>query len=126
MIEDVIVGVLGKVKNSIIEHMQLTETIFAAEFDFEKLISNARPMPTYKPYNPFAAIQLDLTIPLNKTYARIVQIAKESAPHLTQITLKDTYKDNITLHMVFSAINRNYTEKEALVELEGIKRKLAM
>ena len=81
-------------------------------------------MPIYKPYNPYAAIQLDLTTPLNQSYAKIVQIAKESAPHLTQITLKDTYKDNVTLHLIFSSPNRNYTEKEALIELEKIKNNI--
>jgi len=124
LIENVVVGVLGKVKNSIMEHMQLTDSVFAAEFDFEKLIEKARLMPIYKPYNPYAAIQLDLTTPLNQSYAKIVQIAKESAPHLTQITLKDTYKDNVTLHLIFSSPNRNYTEKEALIELEKIKNNI--
>jgi len=125
VIGNTIVGVFGKIESQIANNLELNSPVFSGEFDFIKLIEKARLMPIYKPYNPYAAIQLDLTIPLNKPYSKIVQIAKESAPHLTQIALKDTYKDNITLHLVFSSQKRNYTEKEALIELESIRSKLA-
>lgn len=124
VINNVEIGVFGKMNGSTTENMLFEDEIFAAELDFERLINNAHLMPAYTPYNPYAAIQLDLTIPLNQSYAKIVQIAKDTAPHLTQITLKDTYKDNITLHLVFSALDRNYTEKEALEELKKIKDQL--
>jgi len=124
IIDNVEMGVFGKIKGSIVENMFLDEEIFAAELDFGRLIKNAQLMPSYKPYNPYAAIHLDLTIPLNQPYATIVERAKKAAPHLVHVTLKDTYKDNITLHMVFASAKRNYTEKEALEELERIKNQI--
>lgn len=123
-INSISVGVFGKIKNTITNKFQFSSSVFTGEFDFGNLIENARLMPVYKPFNPHAAIQLDLTIIKNQPYSEIICLAMKSAPHLTHISLKDTYKDNITLHLVFSSPKRNYTENEALIELNNIKEKL--
>ncbi len=115
------VGAFGKLKQTILDSFELTDQFFAAEFDFEYLISHAKLMPVYVPFHPYATIHLDLTIPLTMQYDQIVQKAKSAAPHLNAVSLKSLYKENVTLHFTFSSSTRNYTEKEAIQELECIK-----
>jgi len=119
---DSIIGNFGKISAQYTAKLQLKSDVFAFEMDFTEFISTARLMPIYKKFNQFANIHLDLTIEHNRPYNEIISIAKKTAPNLIDVSLKDTYKNNLTLHFVFAADDRNLTEKEAMEELEKIKK----
>lgn len=117
-----IIGHFGKISAEHTAKLQLKSDVFAFEFDFTSLIETARLMPIYKKFSQFANIHLDLTVEHNKPYNEIINIAKKNAPHLIEVSLKDQYKNNLTLHFVFAANDRNLTEREAMEELEKIKK----
>jgi len=119
-----VIGTFGKISVKHTTKLQLKSDVFVFELDFKTLIATARFMPVYKKFSQFANINLDLTIEHNKPYNEIVSIAKKKSPHLIEISLKDQYKNNLTLHFVFGANDRNLTEKEAMEELEIIKKLL--
>jgi len=119
------VGFFGKIASIHAARLRLKSDVFAFELDFTAPVSNARLMPAYKPFSPFANIHLDLTVVHSRPFAEIVKIAKQKAAHLVDITLKDAYKNNLTLHLVFASLAQNLTEKEAQKELEQIKKTLS-
>lgn len=121
-IGNIIIGTFGKVSAEHTSKLQLKSEVFAFELDFTELISTARLMPVYKKFSQFANIHLDLTIEHNRPYNEIISIVQKNAPHLIDVSLKDQYKNNITLHFVFAAHDRNLTEKEAMEEMEKVKK----
>lgn len=114
-------GSFGLVKTQYSRVLGISRQVYGAEFDFMKLVSEAKTMPTYHSTSQFASINFDLTIPKNKPFVEIRKIAFSCAPHLVSFSLKDLYKDTITLHLTFSDSKKNMTEKEAQEELNAIK-----
>lgn len=117
-----VIGNFGKISAEHTAKLQLKSDVFAFELDFTSLIATARLMPVYKKFSQFANIHLDLTIEHTRPYNEIISIAKKNATHLIDVSLKDQYKNNLTLHFVFASNDRNLTEKEAMEELEKIKK----
>ena len=117
-----VIGSFGKISAEHTSKFQLKTDVFAFELDFTELISTARLMPVYKKFSQFANIHLDLTIEHSRPYNEMISIAKKHAPYLVEVSLKDTYKNNLTLHFVFASSDRNLTEMEAMGELENIKK----
>jgi phenylalanyl-tRNA synthetase beta chain len=118
-------GSFGLIKTQYSRRLGISQQVYGAEFDFMKLVSEAKTMPTYHPISQFASINLDLTIPKKIPFVEIQKKAYDSAPHLVSFSLKDLYKDTITLHLTFSDSKKNMTEKEAQGELIAIKNNLS-
>ena len=116
------IGAYGQIRPEFVQGMNLKSATFAAEIDFSLLISEARLMPMYKAFSQYATITLDLTTAHTKPFAEMKRLALQSAKHLVSVSAKDTYKDTLTLRFVFTDPSRNLTEKEALAELEEIKK----
>ncbi len=115
------IGVYGLIKLQYTQKVGTKKSVFAAELDFTALIENARRMPMYKPFSQFATITLDVTVPHTKSFDEIKQYAFKTCRHLVSLSVKDLYKDTITLRLVFTDVTKNYTEKEALEELNKFK-----
>ena len=111
----------GELKSAFKIKNQLKSNVYLAVFDFECLIENFRPLPTYKAINPFAVIKLDQTFE-NTTY-EVVRKAAEKSKLLQKIEVVSVFKNKFTLRFYFSANDRNLTEEEAkkiLTEIQNV------
>lgn len=122
--EEKVFGICGQVSPEYSRNLGIDKPIYAAELYFERLMMAARKMPIYKPFSQYASINLDLSVKKRKSYADMKRIAFACAPHLISFSIKDSYKESVTLHFSFSDSKRNLTEKEAQEELESIKLNL--
>ena len=109
----------GELKSAFKIKNQLKSNVYLAVFDFECLIENFRPLPTYKAINPFAVIKLDQTFE-NTTY-EVVRKAAEKSKLLQKIEVVSVFKNKFTLRFYFSSDSRNIREEGAKKELEKIK-----
>jgi len=109
------VGFLGRLKTS--------PKIFAGEIDLQFLIDYSQSFPPYQPINPYAVVQLDLTIPLSKkqNFLTIKNLALANSKLIKTVELVSLFKNKATLRFYFTSTKKNITEDEAKKELKKIK-----
>ena len=112
---------LGRLKPEITQRFGILKNVYICEIDLLKLIENYKHLPRYKKPISYAVIKLDLTAKI-KSYEEFKNQAFLLSKELINIKVKDIYKDNITLRFYFSNRAKNITEKEALEELDKIKK----
>lgn len=117
------IGVIGQLKNNLKENMDIRDSVYVAQLDFSAIISSYRSLSTYRPLNAFATIKLDLSVEMKNdlTFAKVKQEATNTSELLQKIEYIDSFKDNMTIRLYFSANDRNITHGEAQKELEKIK-----
>lgn len=115
------VGKFGKINGKTKNSFKIEKDVYAAYFNFEKLIRHHRAFPKFRPLNQFAVIKLDKTFKLDgkKTYSEIRESASKSAL-FQAIEVVSTYKDNLTIRFYYSSPVRNITEEEAKKELDKV------
>jgi len=103
--------------------VEKNDDICAFELDFEELIECARPIPSYRPINPYSVVKLDLTYTTDPKhlFENIKSKAFKISPLLLSIDVISTFKNKVTLRFEFARTDQNITEKEAKEELEKIK-----
>lgn len=120
-IKSKVVGVLGLINNDIRHNFGFSKNIFTAEVNLFDIIQESKKLPQYKKLSSFSTIKLDLTVK-NLNYENFKLKAFANSQYLRDIKVLDKYQDNITFRLFFSSYVKNLTEKEALKELEKIKK----
>ncbi len=121
------VGKIGQLKATLQDRLQIKESVFLGELDFEELITHYRLVTPYTPQSQYATVKLDLTLEQKQdmNFEKMKKKAFEISPLLKQVELINTYKNNITIRCYFSSSEQNITEDEAKGELAKIKRNVA-
>lgn len=119
------IGSYGQVKPSLCRNGELEKAVFIAELSFKDLMHAARIMPDYKSFSQFAHIANDITIKKDMSFTDMKKKAFEASKKLASLDLVGTYKDTITLHLVFTDHTRNLEEEEVKKEVETIKKALS-
>jgi len=117
-------GSFGQVKPAFCRGLGLDKPVYVAELYFERLMKAARSMPSYKAFSQYAHITQDITIKKTRIYTDIEKAVYEASKLVTLVSVKDQYKDTITLRFVFTDSSRNITEEEVKKELEKIQKVL--
>ena len=123
VVKDRVTANFGQLKYNLQIKNTLKNPVFLAGMDVQSLIEFSKLIPQYKPLNPYATIKLDLTAPI-PNFAEFKKNALKTSSFLLDLKLNSTYGSNVTVGMHFAAQDRNLTEKEALLELEKIKKLL--
>ena len=117
------VGDLGLINKDIRNNFGFYKNIYIAELDLFNIIQESKKLPEYKKSSSFSTIKLDLTVK-NLNYEDFKLKAFANSQYLQDIKVLDKYQDNITFRLFFSSYTKNLTEKEALKELEKIKKEV--
>ena len=117
------VGDLGLINRDIRNNFGFYKNIYIAELDLFNIIQESKKLPEYKKSSSFSTIKLDLTVK-NLNFEDFKLKAFANSQYLQDIKVLDKYQDNITFRLFFSSYVKNLTEKEALKELEKIKKEV--
>lgn len=115
------IGVYGQVKNLYTANLDLTAPVYVAELEFEPIMLSARQMPVYKPYSQYAVITQDITVQKNQPYSLMAKKISQVSPILAHCSVKDQYRNSITLRLQFTDTKRNISIEEVKKEIEKIK-----
>ncbi len=121
------VGVLGKVNRTYQENLELKQSVYAAEIDFDFIISHYRVVEPYKVPIQTAIIKLDSNVKQKggRTFEEIKKSAYAESKLLVNVEYLDSYQDTITLRFYFADKNKNITDEQAKAELSKILIKLS-
>ena len=114
---------MGAVKNEVLQNFEISKQIYFAQLDMVGLINNSRILPIYKKPNIYSVIKLDLTLAISN-YEDFKNRCFGKSDLLIEMYIIDKYSKNITIRFLFSSPDKNITEKEALKELEKIKKEI--
>ncbi len=117
------IGYMGAVKNEVLQNFEISKQIYFAQLDMVGLINNSRILPIYKKPNIYSVIKLDLTLAISN-YEDFKNRCFGKSDLLIEMYIIDKYSKNITIRFLFSSPDKNITEKEALKELEKIKKEI--
>ncbi len=121
---DRVAGYLGEIHPTVVERYDLQpHRLYAAELDFDTLISLATPERSYEPLSRFPAISHDIAVILDETVpnAELVELIRESgAPLLSEVRLFDVYlgapippgKKSLAYSLTYRASDRTLTDQE--------------
>jgi phenylalanyl-tRNA synthetase beta chain len=111
---------LGKENLGEIEIMDTNLIDF--ELNFEMLLKHATQNKEYKPLNKFPPIveDLSITIGTNVKTEEIIRNIESQNNLITDVSLKDSYKDSRTFHITYQDPNKNLTNGEVLKIKEKI------
>ncbi|MFH1826970.1 MAG: phenylalanine--tRNA ligase subunit beta [bacterium] len=123
MINNKNIGILGMIKNDIGQSFGLIKQAYVTEINLLDIVQNSKKLPEYRKTASYAMIKLDLTVK-NISYEDFKTKAFANSTLLIDIKVLDKYQDNITFRLFFSSYEKNLTEKEALIELNKIKKAL--
>lgn len=119
------VGYFGAVKSDILRNFEISNQIYFAQIDFLELINNSKNFPEYKKPYIYSVIKLDLTLPISN-YAEFKNKSFATSKLLINMYIVDRYMNNLSVRFLFSSPSSNITEKEALIELEKIKKEASI
>jgi len=119
------VGSIGILKRNYQHIIGLSEEIYIAEFNFEKLIEYFSLLYQFSPPTQYAVVKLDLTFQKSIPYQQIEDFAYKSSPLLKRVEYLSSFGNNISLRFYFSSHEKNITEKEAMVQLTNIRNKIS-
>jgi len=115
------IGIYGQVKVVYAARLGITKPVYVAELEFEPIMISARQMPVYKPFSQYAVITQDITVQKNQPYSQMVKKIVNVSSLLFDCSVKDQYKDTITLRLQFTNIKQNISNAEVKQEMEKIK-----
>ncbi|MFH0979725.1 MAG: phenylalanine--tRNA ligase subunit beta [Candidatus Roizmanbacteria bacterium] len=109
------------INESMKEKIEEKEGLFFVEIELEKLIKNSKPVPVFKPINPYAVIKLDKTFELSPqlTYEVIRKKAFQSKL-LQKLEVVSFFENKLTFRFYYSSSEKNITEEEAKEELTKV------
>ncbi len=126
VVGDRVAGYLGEVHPTVVERYDLQpHRLFAAELDFETLISLASPERSYEPLPRFPAVSHDIAVVLDETAsnAEVERLIRESgAPLLVGVHLFDLYrgvpiptgKKSLAYALTYRTPGRTLTDQEVM------------
>ena len=126
VVGDRVAGYLGEVHPTVVERYDLQpHRLFAAELDFETLISLASPERSYEPLPRFPAVSHDIAVVLDETVsnAEVERLIRESgAPLLVGVHLFDLYrgapipagKKSLAYALTYRTPGRTLTDQEVM------------
>lgn len=84
------------------------------ELNFELLLKQANSKKEFKPLGKFPPIVEDLSIAVNQNVKTedIITNVKSQSNLITQVSLKDTYEDSRTFHIIYQNPDKNLTNEE--------------
>lgn len=100
------------------------------ELNFKLILKHAAVRKTYKPFAKFPPIVEDITIetPEDITTADLINFIKEQSNKIVDVTLKDTYQNSRTFHIIYQDFEQNLTNEkvkeireEVILSLNKIK-----
>lgn len=120
------IGVVGQIKGSIQQNLELTNATFAAEIDIDMLAEIAKTISPYKAPNPYAIIYINRTLKRNAdlSFADIEAIARKESNYLTGVTIHSMSDQTVVLTFAFSHPDKNMKEPEAKAEMDTIEAAL--
>ena len=99
----------------------------AVEIDLEELIKLVREEKSYEPLVKYPSVARDISfVTLEETrFSEIMSLIENSAPkYLDDVDLIDSYKNSLTLRLVFQSKEKTLTEVEVNQEVEKITKAL--
>ena len=119
------VGIMGKLNAKIIQHMDLSGSVYVAEIVFDFIASQYTAIGRYTQPNQYAVVKLDATIePQGASYHDIETTALKTSSLLERVEYIGSYQNNISLRFYFTSHKENISEKIAKKELEKILKAL--
>jgi phenylalanyl-tRNA synthetase beta chain len=97
-----------------------TNNLIAIDLDFKSLLKHVKTHPTYQPIPKTSFINEDMTFTINDeiSLGKVIKLIEEQSPLITQVSLKDQYKNNYT----FSIEYHDPTKNVSGVEVEPIRK----
>ncbi|MBI3984630.1 MAG: phenylalanine--tRNA ligase subunit beta [Candidatus Levybacteria bacterium] len=82
------------------------------ELNFETILKHASNKKTFKPFAKFPPIVEDISVISDSSTQDLINTIKNQDALITEVTLKDTYKDTRTFHIVYLDFEKNLTNQE--------------
>jgi phenylalanyl-tRNA synthetase beta chain len=117
------IGVVGEVHPTVLAAFDLSQAVILAELDFDRLISQGRPVPRYRQIPRFPSVTRDLSIFVDATVeaGQILRLIEAAQPDLLRTArLFDVYagkpvpegKKSLTFALTYRADDRTLTDEE--------------
>ncbi len=130
-IGDVLVGVIGEIKNSVATKLKLPRGVAAFEISLDEVVKFATSKKTISNFSDFPSVSRDLTIKTDKTYAEIYSKIKNILGQTGLVyTIEPTSiyrgendtKDSISFHLTFADMNKTLESNEILALMNEFEK----
>ncbi|KKP79570.1 MAG: Phenylalanine-tRNA ligase beta subunit [Candidatus Levybacteria bacterium GW2011_GWB1_35_5] len=90
----------------------LDTNIIDFELNFEIILKHATNSKVFKPFAKFPPIIEDISVICDAQTQEVVNTIKNQDEKIVDVTLKDTYKESRTFHIVYQDFEKNLTKEE--------------
>ena len=120
------IGVVGQIKGTIQQNLELVSPAFAAELDLEMIAEIGKTISPYQAPNPYATIYINRTLKRSSevSFAQIEATAQKKSPYFVGIRIHSMSDQAIVLTFAFSHPDKNMKEPEAKAEMDTIEAAL--
>ncbi len=128
---DVLVGVIGEIKNSVAAKLKLPRGVAAFEISLDEVVKFATSKKNISSFSDFPSVSRDLTIKTDKTYAEIYGKIKDILEQTGLVyTVEPTSiyrgendaKNSISFHLTFADMNKTLESNEILALMNDLEK----
>ncbi len=115
------VGASIYIDNDYLGEIEVLDTnLIDFELDFETILKYANNKKTFIPFAKFPPVVEDISVICESQTQEIINTIKALDKKIVDVTLKDTYKDSRTFHIIYQDLEKTLTRKEVVKIREKI------
>lgn len=110
-------GTIGSIHPNILSQFGIKQEVFVAVFWIDELVIHVLPSKHYIPISPYPPMDEDFTLvlPQKTEVGRVLETIRTVDPVIQETTLKDTYKNTITIQVIYHNPDKNLSSEDTQI-----------
>lgn len=115
-------GTIGSIHPNILSQFDIKQEVFVAVFWIDELVICASPSKHYTAISPYPSMEEDFTLvlPQKTEVGRALETIRTLDPIIQETTMKDTYKNTITIQVLYHNPDKNLSSEDTQIVREKI------